>query len=121
MKTPDFDLRHYVESLPQPHARQTLFDAIVQAHARRRARRSAMVGALGILAVVALAGTWLPRKAETPSPPRAVATRDAELRAVDRALQSAYERGAADAEIAPLWSRRDALHRGADAPLPLKL
>lgn len=121
MKSPVFDLQRYADSLPQPHAREALFDAIVLAHARRRGRRSAIAGALGILAVVALAGTWLPRDAHAPSAAGGGATRATELRAIDRALQAAYERGAADAEIAPLWSRRDALHRGADAPLPMKL
>lgn len=33
----------------------------------------------------------------------------AELRALDHALQAAYDRGASDAEIAPMWVARDAL------------
>ena len=33
----------------------------------------------------------------------------AELRAIDRALQAAYDRGASDAEIAPMWVARNLL------------
>ncbi len=36
----------------------------------------------------------------------------AELRALDQALQAAYDRGASDAEIAPMWVTRDALFAG---------
>ena len=36
----------------------------------------------------------------------------AELRALDHALQAAYDRGASDAEIAPMWVARDALLAG---------
>lgn len=36
----------------------------------------------------------------------------AELRALDHALQAAYDRGANDAEIAPMWVARDALLAG---------
>lgn len=34
---------------------------------------------------------------------------DAELRALDHALQAAYDRGASDAEVAPMWEARNAL------------
>jgi len=36
----------------------------------------------------------------------------AELRALDQASQAAYDRGASDAEIAPMWVARDALFAG---------
>ncbi|MGH8027278.1 MAG: hypothetical protein ACREO0_11180, partial [Pseudoxanthomonas sp.] len=36
----------------------------------------------------------------------------AELRALDRALQAAYDRGASDAEIAPMWVTRSELLAG---------
>lgn len=36
----------------------------------------------------------------------------AELRVLDHALQAAYDRGASDAEIAPMWVARDALLAG---------
>lgn len=36
----------------------------------------------------------------------------AELRAIDHALQAAYDRGASDAEIAPMWVARETLLAG---------
>ena len=41
----------------------------------------------------------------------------AEVRALDRALQAAYDRGASDAEIAPMWVARDALLANAGTSL----
>jgi hypothetical protein len=124
MTTPDFDLQGYARSLPQPFPSDALLDRIVHAHARRRARRGAVAGVLGVLALVALAGAWMPRSDAPPSAGAgqiASARQATELRATDRALQAAYERGANDAELAPLWSRRLALQGGRDAPLPLEL
>ena len=40
----------------------------------------------------------------------------AELRALDQALQAAYDRGATDAEIAPMWVTRAALLAGMPSP-----
>jgi hypothetical protein len=37
------------------------------------------------------------------------------LRAIDRALQTAYARGASDAEVAPLWATREQLMRAMPA------
>ncbi len=124
MSIPDFDLRRYADTLPQPRPGDALFNGIMRAHGRRRAQHRALVGALGVLAVVALAGTWIQRdaqKAPAQTQPLASAPEANALRAADRALQAAYERGADDAEIAALWSRRDALDRGVAAPLPMKL
>lgn len=45
-------------------------------------------------------------------PMRAERDVQAELRALDHALQAAYDRGASDAEIAPMWVARDALLAG---------
>lgn len=39
----------------------------------------------------------------------------AEVRALDHALQTAYDRGASDAEIAPMWVARHALLAGAQS------
>jgi hypothetical protein len=50
---------------------------------------------------------------------------DAELRALDRALQAGYARNATDAELEPLWAQRRQLLAGSDAhpntPLPRSL
>ena len=52
-----------------------------------------------------LAATSLP-KPDNVSTPQDV---QAEIRALDQALQAAYARSASDAEIAPMWLVRDAL------------
>lgn len=44
--------------------------------------------------------------ATSPASPQDI---DAQLRALDQALQAAYARSASDAEIAPMWVARDAL------------
>ena len=36
----------------------------------------------------------------------------ADIRAIDHALQAAYDRGATDAEVAPIWAAREALLAG---------
>lgn len=119
MSDTGFDLKGYAERLPAPVPGPALRDRIVALHAARRARRRSVAGALGVLALVALAGALMPREVASPGPDRVAAA--AELRAADRALQAAYERGADDVELTLLWSRRDALRRGETAPLPVAL
>lgn len=124
MSSSDFDLRLYAHSLPQPEPSAALFERVVHANGRRRKRRKAMLAVFSMLAIVAVAGIWTPHRT-APNPGVAqhvVSAADArEVRKMDRTLQAAYERGADDAELAALWARRDALHRGADAPVPMKL
>ena len=51
-------------------------------------------------------------------PARSVEEIQADVQAVDRALQAAYDRGADDAEIAPMWVIRDALLASVKASRP---
>lgn len=124
MTAGEFDLARYARQLPQPAPGDDVFYEIVQAHAARRKRHSAFAGVALLLAVVAATGFWLHR-ATSPFVPeetqRLSGTSGVELRAVDRALQAAYDRRADDAELAALWSRREALQRGDPGPLPLEL
>src|SRR5690606_2956841 len=77
-------------------------------------RRAVLAAASGTLALVLAVALWTPTVQE---PARAVAD-DIELReqlhALDRALQAAYDRGASDAEVEPMWEARDALLAGND-------
>ncbi len=42
----------------------------------------------------------------------------ADIRAIDHALQTAYDRGATDAEVAPIWAAREALLAGSRSGRP---
>lgn len=53
-----------------------------------------------------LEGEWLRVAPATRPPP------SARLRAIDAALQAAYDRGAPENEVAPLWQRRNEALRG---------
>ena len=54
-----------------------------------------------------IVGFWVAQA--PPDPPVA-----AQVRALDHALQVAYDRGASDSEVAPLWEARQALLAGND-------
>ena len=55
------------------------------------------------------------RSAVALKPTPALRDIQAEVRALDHALQAAYDRGASDAEIAPMWVARHALLAGAQS------
>lgn len=123
MKSPEFDLRHYCAMLPEPEPPPALFHDIVRTRSRQRARRDAM-----FLSAILLAGVSVLLLVQRPQPVRdrtVVATAEQrielELRAVDRELQAAYDRGASERELARLWAHRSALeNRGGDS-LPMLL
>lgn len=110
-------LRRQLRALPDPAAPAGLRERVLAAHGRRRL---AIHGATGVAAAVVAVALILPalpsidpapsgaQHAAAPAPSRSneVAAR---LRAIDRALQAAYERGASDDEIAPLWRVRESL------------
>lgn len=81
--------------------------------ARVRRRQLGGASALAVLAVAILAPMLRPPP-PTPTPTPAPAAGHApeavhELRAIDRALQAAYDRGASPQEISSLWAMREAL------------
>lgn len=89
--------------------------------ARVRRRQLGGASALAVLAVAILAPLLRPPP-PTPAPaPAAAHAPEAvhELRAIDRALQAAYDRGASPQEITSLWAMREALlQRGSVASPP---
>lgn len=92
-------------------------------HARYRAMRRG-AAALAIAAVAAgslIATQYSPAPAPLALEDRAPPSR-ADLRAIDRALQAAYERDASDAEIRQLWIARQALSEHPPAaPPPVRI
>ena len=121
MGEPSTRVRERLDTLPDIPLPEALWQR-VEARRMQKVRRWRW-GARGVaLALVALmaapllapvftgAGVEQGRSAVA-LPPAAPALRDiqAEVRALDHALQVAYDRGASDAEIAPMWVARDAL------------
>lgn len=118
MNRSDHDLATRLRALPElPPAP----DALPRLLRKRRAlqnRRLAMAAALAL--VIALPSLWLrdtgdarPIASDVASPAATDLTASADpiadLRAIDRALQAAYESRASDDEIAHLWAAREAL------------
>lgn len=128
----DPGLRAYLAALPEPRLPDLLWSRLAAAQRRRHRRRQLVRYSLAAAALLAVAvippwpGLWSPTSAPAPveSPFAAAEARHAlesEIRALDRALQAAYERGASEQEAATLWQARDRavarLRSGAD-PLP---
>lgn len=129
-------MRHGVDfaKLPEYAPDPALWSRIVAARVAQRRRR--WLGGAGIAAVAAavFAVLLLPRMPLVPEVVDAVAAGESEsrmlegewlrvapdarplpsarLRAIDAALQAAYDRGAHADEVAPLWQRRNGALRG---------
>ncbi|MET0582342.1 MAG: hypothetical protein ABWX88_05295 [Pseudoxanthomonas sp.] len=114
------ELRERLRALPDFPLPETLWQR-VEAGRRRKLQRRKLGGGIAAMLLVGLMATPLlaPMLSGTRGPQleQANAQRpaddahdvQAELRALDLALQAAYDRGASDAEIAPMWVTRDAL------------
>nr|WP_298152290.1 hypothetical protein [uncultured Pseudoxanthomonas sp.] len=110
-------------ALPEPELPPTLWPRVQRARTRQRERhRRLAVGAVAVLALAALPLVYthlLPPAAPVSERftvvPRAP-LHEEPLRAVDRELQHAYERGASEQELQWLWQRREALARTSAAP-----
>lgn len=102
------DLRALPELAPPPH----LPDRIARAQARRLAHwRTGAAAVTLILAAVCVLplvpyGPLPDTSPSTALPPAPERNHLADIRAIDRALQTAYERGASEDELAPLWAAR---------------
>lgn len=120
MQDRDPDARRYLASLPEPPVPDSLGGRIGRARARRLRMRAggvamALLGAVG-LALIAPgvvapgdgAGTQVAAAPIHPMPGDD-AERLRTVLAIDRALQTAYDRNADDDELEPLWRARAAL------------
>ncbi|QDH69351.1 hypothetical protein [Marilutibacter alkalisoli] len=116
MQHSDHDLRRQLRALPDPDPPAALRERVLTSHRhRQRAIRSvAGVSAIALLLAIVLPDLPGPQDASPPQPGLAATALPAHdaiarLRAIDRALQAAYERGASDDEVAPLWKARETL------------
>lgn len=113
MNTPD-RFHELLQSLPEP-PEPGLWPRVLAARRRQRRRRRRVVagaasfGVAALLAVALWPGVQAPPAVDTPAIVQATPDVDEQLRALDRALQTAYDRGASDDELAPLWEVRQAL------------
>ncbi len=109
-------LRRHLQALPDPVPPATLEARLLAAQGRRSRllRTGATVVALCMVVLVAMPD---PGRLPGPdAPARQQAARETtrlKLQAIDRALQTAYARGASDDELAPLWEARTQLMRSA--------
>lgn len=115
MIEPSTELRERLHALPEIALPDTLWQR-VEVGRKRKIRRRKLGG--GIAALMLAVAMMVPLLAPIGTPlmqgEQGIVQHDvqAELRALDQALQAAYNRGASDAEIAPMWVARDALVAG---------
>ena len=115
------EVRKNLERLPEAELPAALWSRVESGRKKQVVRRR--VG-LGIASLALVSTLFLPMifplvtsrddplpasPLATHSPARSAEEIQADVQAVDRALQAAYDRGADDAEIAPMWVIRDAL------------
>lgn len=116
------ELRQALEALPEPAPPEALWTGLRMRRQRQVRRRRAMTAVASCALAVGLGFGLLPpapRPQPVPvvrAPVEAGVERIERLRAVDRALQAGYDRGATDAELAPMWEARHALLAHDDAP-----
>lgn len=116
MIEPSTHVRQELHDLPEVPLPDALWQR-VEAGRRLKIRRRKLFTGIASLALVAVMATPLlaPLFTNTyvlrsePQAARSEQDVHAELHAIDRALQAAYDRGASDAEIAPMWVVRNTL------------
>ena len=108
-------LQRLLESMPEAPVPDSLWPRVREQRRRQLRRRRIGTGlASTALAALLLVSAWPDRPTRSPGPaaqPPVLAGHgtDERVRALDQALQTAYERGASDDEVAPLWEARRAL------------
>ncbi|HEY1036449.1 MAG TPA: hypothetical protein VGE09_15850 [Pseudoxanthomonas sp.] len=112
-------------ALPEPDLPPALWPRVHLARVRQHERRKRFVaGCAAVLALVALPLVYTRVSTPPAAAPEAFAAasrapvHDEPLRAVDRELQHAYERGASEQELQWLWQRRQSLARNGNTALP---
>lgn len=113
-------VRERFDALPDVPLPESLWQR-VDAQRRQKILRRKLGMSAATLALVGMLAIYLPSQmfkganvdsghevaaAKPVSMPRDI---QADVQAIDHALQAAYDRGASDAEIAPMWVARDAL------------
>lgn len=114
MIDPALAIRTQLQALPEVPAPPGLASSILRTQ-RRRLLRLHVGAAAGVVALACIA--LLPYAAQDVAPPEAAGTFSAakppaaavlqdDLRALDRTLQAAYDAGASEDDVAPLWTAR---------------
>ncbi len=122
MNTPDERVKRRLVSMPPVPPAADLWPRLELARQRRVNRFKTTIGTAAIallcVALVPLLGDLSHQPAPAPlatgsqaTAPKAALDEDTleQIRALDRALQTAYDEGASDDEIEPLWRARHAL------------
>lgn len=112
-------IRERLAALPEVPLPEALWQRVDSRRRRKLLQRKLGVGAgvfalAGVLAFKLLLPALQPGEAHAPQRVAAAALpalsdAQADIRAIDQALQAAYDRGASDAEVAPIWAARAAL------------
>ncbi|HEX7803383.1 MAG TPA: hypothetical protein VF471_11580 [Pseudoxanthomonas sp.] len=128
MTDTDHQIRERLNALPEAPLPDALWQRVDRRRRQKFARRKLGVGAgvfalAGVLAFELLLPTAGPDSAEKQQvaaiePMPAQSGAEADIRAIDHALQAAYDRGASDAEVAPIWAARAALLAGVRSVRP---
>ena len=122
MTEPSEELRQRLHSLPDIPLPETLWQRVEAGRKRKMGRRKLRGGMAALMLVAVAAVPMLVTTGdEALQVERQMAQQpvdkdhdvQSQLRALDLALQAAYDRGASDAEIAPMWVARNALLAGA--------
>jgi hypothetical protein len=111
------DIMQRMRCAPDVPPADELWSRLLAERARRARRNRAIAGvsasamALFLMVFIARPSLVGPYEAgmvamDSQNPP---ADLQADVRALDRALQAAYNRGASDSEVAPMWETRRAL------------
>lgn len=114
---PSERLHDLLRDTPEPPPPASLWPQLLERRRRQIRLRRLVTGiaSTGVATVLVMVLAWPDRLAQ-PGPPTDQAAAGpglaAQVRALDHALQVAYDRGASDSEVAPLWEARQALLLG---------
>ena len=111
------DIMQRMRHAPDVPPAEALWPRLLAEQTRRTRRRRAVAGisasAMAVVLMVFVARPLLVEPHETGvaalQPQDPPADLQADVRALDQALQAAYTRGASDSEVAPMWETRRAL------------
>ena len=111
------DILQRMRCAPDVPPADALLPRLLAAQARRTRRRRAIIGgsasAMALVLMVLVARPLLDESRQAGNvalqPQDTPADLQADVRALDQALQTAYNRGASDSEVAPMWETRRAL------------
>lgn len=123
MNEPSLPVRQKLHDLPEVPLPEALWQR-VDGGRRQKMRRRRLFAGIASLALVAVMATPLlvplltdadagrAQSSVAYQPANGQNDIQADLHVLDQALQAAYDRGASDAEVAPMWVAREALLAG---------